>query len=348
MIVVFFIACLTFYVLQSKGKSPFFLGNNATLTKIEDEIRNKWRADLSDLPSQEDIEKLSAHVDEVMLHEKDKRCLSINPRLRKMIFLHFSIYQYMTNKRFVYLNEGNTYNWAHVFGMLLKESGGDPTNITDMTGRSYTTNEAKSDLERWNKIQSLSKEGDIPLNVQTNFGLTQLSVDRLFVALKLALDPAYLTPRKKANLNTAVAVRRLIWFYQDFAQGRITQAHDRIAQTEQDNPEYSKRFAFGVHMALLLCGTNYMFDEGYNKKEKGSEDLADAMSSIAYCKLGSTKEGYGINTSHEKCFAQWVTLCPMLNFDIAMLTPLKYFATREASPVCEGTFRELLTTESYW
>ncbi len=310
---------------------------------IGQEKNDEWLADLSGIPSREEIEKYSKQVDEVMKREKNKRCTSINPRLRKMIFLHFLVYQHLVNKRSVYLTEKNTYHWAHVFGMLLKESSGDPTNVTSMKGRAYTTYQAKSDLNRWRKITHSSQNGKIPINYQTNFGLTQLSVDRLFVALQLAREPAYFKGKKQQGLNTAVAIRRLIWFYQDFAQGRLTQEHDRIHQHERGNPEYSARLAFGTSMALTLCGTNYMFREGYHKKEGGVADLTKAMTSIAYCKLGSSKAGYGANKINEQCFAEWVTLCPTLNFDIAMLTPLKYFATRDEPPVCQDTFNALLT-----
>jgi len=248
----------------------------------------------------------------------------------------------MANKRSVYLNEKDLHHWAHVFGMLLKESSGDTTNITSMTGRSYSTYEAQSNLDRWKKITQLSKHGKIPLNDQTNFGLTQLSVDRLFVAFQFAQNPTYLKDREKTELNTATAIRRLIWFYQDFAQGRLTQDDDRIHHHQRDNPAYSARLKHGARIALLLCGTNYMFDEGEHEKESDAENLTHAMSSIAYCKLGNSHKGYGRHEVNERCFAEWVTLCPALNFDIAMLTPLKYFATRNASPVCDDTFKALM------
>ncbi|MDF1678793.1 MAG: hypothetical protein P1U32_08890 [Legionellaceae bacterium] len=309
--------------------------------KQPEESDSEWLANLHGLPTREEVEKLSKQVDKVMAHDKDKRCNAINPRLRKMIFLHFVTYQHIINQRSAYLTEKNIYHWAHVFGMLLKESSGDTTNVTSMTGRSYSTYQSKSDLERWQKITNLSKNGKIPLNYQTNFGLTQLSVDRLFVALQLARTPVHLKGQVK-GLNTAVAIRRLIWFYQDFAQGRLSQTHDRIHHHERGNPEYSARFTFGVSMALLLCGTHYMFYEGYHEKAGGAADLTDAMASIAYCKLGNDKDGYGKTEANQKCFAEWVTLCPTLNFDIAMITPLKYFATRDAAPVCEGTFKALL------
>jgi len=336
-----FVVPTAFSASHHEEKPQLSLVDHIPLSKAISPKKKGWLADLSDIPSEEDIERISKHVDEIMQHETNKKCASINPRLRKMIFLHFALYQYMTNKRSIYLNDKNVYHWAHVFGMLLKESSGDTTSITSMTGRSYSTYEAKSDLERWGKIAKLSKHGKIPLNYQTNFGLTQLSIDRLFVALQLARDPAYFKGRK-LELNTAIAVRRLIWFYQDFAQGRLIQDHDRIHHHEHDNPEYSIRLTLGAQKALLVCGTKYMFSEGYHEKDRGEAELTDAMKSIAYCKLGSSTTGYGRNEINGKCFAEWVTLCPMLNFDIAMLTPLRYFATRNASPVCEGTFKSLL------
>lgn len=338
-----FLVPAAFSASQHEEKARPSLADHISLSKAKSPKDKGWLANLSDLPSREEIDELSKHVDEIMLHEKNKKCTSINPRLRKMIFLHFALYQHMVNKRSIYLGEKNVHQWAHVFGMLLKESSGDTTSVTSMTGRSYSTYEAKSNLERWGKIAKLSKHGKIPLNYQTNFGLTQLSVDRLFVALQLARNPAYFEGRKKSELNTAVAVRRLIWFYQDFAQGRLTQDHDRIHHHEQGNPEYSARLTLGSRKALLLCGTNYMFSEGYHKEANDVADLMDAMSSIAYCKLGNSHKGYGSSEINEKCFAEWVTLCPTLNFDIAMLTPLRYFATRNAAPVCEGAFKSLLT-----
>jgi hypothetical protein len=322
--------------------SFLIISNAISASTTETSHDNAWLADLTHLPSREEIEVLSKHVDNIMQHEKQKTCKAINPRLRKMIFLHFVTYQHMINQRSIYLSEKNIQHWAHVLGMLLKESSGDTTSITSMTGRSYTNYDAKSDLKRWREVTKLSKTGKIPLNYQTNFGLTQLSADRLFVALHLAGDPAYLEGKKKTDFNTAIAVRKLIWFYQDFAQGRLTQAHDRIHTHEQGNPEYAARFTSGASMALLLCGTNYMFYEGYHGKETGAADLTKAMTSIAYCKLGDSTKGYGINEANEICFAEWVTLCPTLNFDIAMLTPLKYFATRNAAPVCEDTFKALV------
>ncbi len=326
------------------SKASSSLADHIPSTKSTNPKDKGWLANLKGLPTREEIEELSKHVDDVMKLEKNKACTSINPRLRKMIFLHFATYQHLVNARGVYLTEKNIHHWAHVFGMLLKESSGDPTSVTAMSGRTFTNYQAKSDLDRWRKIVAISKKGNIPFNKQTNFGLTQLSVDRLFVALQLAQTPAFLPEGlDKDDLDTAVAIRRLIWFYQDFAQGRLTQEHDRIHYHERGNPEYSTRFAFGTSMALLLCGTHYMYYEGFHEKATGMADLADAMSSIAYCHLGNSHDGYGMTKVNAMCFAKWVTLCPTLNFDIAMLTPPEYFATRNAAPVCEGTFKALLT-----
>ena len=149
-----------------------------------------------------------------------------------------------------------------------------------------------------------------------------------------------LTPGKQ-KLNTAIAIRRLIWFYQDFAQGRITQSDMRIHERDLAKPEFYARSQAGLKMALLYCGTHFMFRDGKNS-EKLDSDLQDAMASIAYCKFGNATVGYGQSEFDEKCFASWVTLCPALNIDIATLTPLSYFATRNVNPVCEETFKQLL------
>jgi hypothetical protein len=236
--------------------------------------------------------------------------------------------------------------------MTLKESDGDATNITDFEGDSFSpSTNIISNLQRWRRILSLSAETRINLNFQTNFGLTQLSADRVFVAFKLARDQLhdteYLeglegadTPHK-IPLNSAIASRRLIWLYQDFAQGRIHQKDDRIHLRDSQKPENRERLDDGVEAAIRYCGTKYMFAEGEGDIEK----LKEAMASIAYCKLGNAKNAY--HDVDEKCFAQIVTLCPALNIDIASITPLAYFATRDESPVCESTFKRLINKKPH-
>lgn len=312
---------------------------NITSSKIDTTRRGGWLSDLTTVPSREEIGAMAKHVDEIMEEDKDPKCKAINPRLRKMIFVHFATYQHMVNHRSIYFRKSDLHRWSKMLGMLLKESSGDPTNVTSMQGRSFTTYRVKSDLKRWRKIVKLQGK-NISFNSQTNFGLTQLSVDRLFVAFEFSKRPVYLRGRR-INLNTATAIRRLLWFYQDFVQGRLSQDQDRIHSYEHGNPDYASRYGFGVNMALLLCGTNYMFYEGYHQKSDGQANLAQAMSSIAYCKIGD-ESGYGRTEEQQKCFAKWITLCPALNFDIAMLTPRNYFATRNAAPVCQASFEALL------
>lgn len=326
------------YYADKKIKTS--IAQRIDVSKTHGKRQSGWLADLSVLPSIEQVEKLSEHVDEVMQRDKNPKCKAVNPRLRKMIFLHFVTYQYMANKKGIYIPKKAIKHWAHIFGILLKESSGDTTNVTSMTGRTFTTYQAKSDLNRWRKIFNLEEQSNIKLNSQTNFGLTQLSADRLFISLDFSIKPVYLRGRN-IKINTAIAIRRLLWFYQDFAQGRLTHAQDRIHSSESGSPEYASRLQTGVSMALLFCGTNYMFHEGYNEKSEGQAELTKAMSSIAYCRIGDNKIGFGKSEENERCFAKWVTLCPTLNFDIAMLTPLSYFATRKAAPVCQETFEDL-------
>lgn len=342
---------------------PFDLKNNMWslanfihLSKSNDPVDGGWLADLTGLPGPQEINQLTDLVEKAMKEEQDHECLSINPHLRKMYFQHFVIYQHMANAQHIYFNKNIAHHWAHLLAMILKESSGDTTNVTSMTGKSFATYTSKTDLTNWEQIVDLSNKSRIPLNPQTNFGLTQISADRLFVALNLARDKRYNTgflegiegasSLDKIRLNTAIAVRRLIWFYQDFAQGRIKQSDWRIPPYKIHSPEFAKRYQNGLKLALLYCGTNLMFrDEPSKNPQIKLSRLENAMASIAYCKLGNAQSGYGVTEVDDKCFADWVTLCPALNIDIADITPLRYFATRYANPVCETTLQHLIKSK---
>lgn len=328
--------------------APSSLADHLHLMRSKDPIDGGWLANLTGLPDKHEVKLLDEQVRAVMAEETEGRCNAIEPQLRMLFFAHFAVYQKMANAQNIYLNEKNVAQWAHVMAMTLDESSGDSTNITDFQGHSYSTHKATSNLLRWQKILTLSANTPIKLDFQTNFGLTQASTDRVFLAFKLAKDQQYdtsylegiqgaQTPHK-VPLNTAIAVRRLIWFYQDFAQGRINQQDKRIHKEDIDLPGYAERYDEGIDAAIMYCGTRFMFEEG----KKDFTKLKEAMKSISYCKLGNAQQGYGKKEFDEKCFAQWVTICPALNIDIATITPLQYFATRNAKPVCQATFRRLL------
>lgn len=319
----------------------------------KDAIDHHWLPNLTGMPDEEQVESLTQRFEEAMALEQDKRCTAIDYNLRTVVFQNFLIYQGLGNAQGFYFTEKTATRYAHILAMIVKESSGDSTNITDFTGRSVSTSEADTNLQRWDNLLKLSIQRKIQMNTQTNFGLTQLSVDRLFVAFKLAHGKHhgkdFLMGKegdKSANavtLNTAIAIRRLIWFYQDFAQGRLSQNDSRIHVEDIYKPEYNERYQTGLRRALLYCGTRYLF---------GAENQADwlnqytnfekAMASIAYCTLGNAEAGYGKTKVDEKCFAEWVTLCPALNVNIALLTPLSYFQTRGEKPVCLDTFKRLI------
>lgn len=334
--------------------NTFSLAHHIHLFKKKDPVDGGWLPDLTGLPTQAEVELLTKHVLDVMNLDKDKSCTAMNASLRQFVFQHFLIYQQLANSQGTYFDDQTAHQWAHILAMVDKESGGDSTNITDMSGHSITTNQPNTDLLHWRQILNLTQQNRIQFNYQTNFGLTQTSADRLFTAFTLAQNQKYnksflegkegaLTPVKQ-DLNTVIAIRRLIWFYQDFAQGRIAQSDRRIHQQDIGNPEFFGRYQAGLKMALLYCGTRFMFRNKHEGSSDKSElDLESAMATIAYCKFGNAQSGYGKNEFDEKCFAEWVTLCPALNVDIATLTPLSYFATRNVSPVCENTFKQLLT-----
>ncbi len=315
-------------------------------------VSSDWLPNIIGLPDEEQIESLTLNVSYVMAEEQDKECNKIDYNLRMVVFQNFVIYQHMFNAQDHYIVEEKLLKYAHVLGMVLAESSGDPTNVTDMTGRSISTYGAKTNLLRWQNLLEHTLQKGIKFNSQTNFGLTQLSADRLFVAFKLAqgyhgkdfLEGKYgeATPNKKV-LNTASAIRRLIWFYQDIAQGRLTQDDEPILQENIDKNEFNERYQKGLKMALLYCGTRLLFDKkGYNDWDNQNLNFEKAMASIAYCKLGNKQTGYGKNEIDQQCFAQWVTLCPALNLSIAFVTPVSYFQTRGYKPACVGTFMRLL------
>lgn len=321
------------------------------VSHAQDSVDHGWLADLTGLPDKAQTAQLTQQAIDVIGDERDNRCIAIDPNLRLMFFQHFLIYQQMMNGQHIYLNKNIAYQWAHVLAMILKESSGDSANISDMLGHSITTYRPATNLQQWERILTLTKKTRVALNFQTNFGLTQISSDRLFNAFRIAKDQSFdttflegqegaATPRKIV-LNTAIAIRRLIWFYQDFAQGRFVEAERRIHHRDIDKPEYIGRYNEGLNRTLLYCGTQFMFQEGYPNSQE-IKKLRQAVSSIAYCKLGNAQNGYGKNDIDAICFAQWVTICPALNIDIATLTPLQYFATRNERPVCKGAFEKLL------
>lgn len=331
---------------------PVSLANllHLSLSKNPEDVY--WLPKLTGLPTKAQVALLTKHVSDVMKEDKDPECTSINANLRMLIFQHFVIYQHMVNARHVYFDERIAHQWAHVLAMILKESSGDSTNVTGMSGRTVSTNRTKTDLTQWRKMFENIKQSQIRLNYQTNFGLTQTSTDRLLDAFCLSQDQRYNTTFLEGRegfspethlLNTAMAIRRLIWFYQDFAQGRLTNSEEPLHPQDITNPKYAAQFQQGLDMAIIFCGTRYMFrGKSLGSGVQKDSQLRNAFASIAFCSLGNRHTGYGTNEVDEECFANWVTLCPALNIDIATLTPLSYFATRAATPVCENTFKQLI------
>jgi hypothetical protein len=349
---ILFFGFVSFEFSESQQSTYPSLADHLHLSLAKDPIDGHWLPNLTGLPTLEEIDEIDAIVASAMEEEKDARCNAIEPELRMLFFEHFAVYQKMANRQNIYLSRQTAAQWAHVMGMTLKESSGDSTNITDFKGHAFSSYKPSTNLERWNKILSLSENTHIQLNFQTNFGLTQTSADRVFLAFKLASEQKYNTSYlegiqgastpNKVPLNTAIAIRRLIWFYQDFAQGRIKQEDQRIHAYEIYMPEYYERYQAGIDAAIRYCGTQYMFEEAKADSEEEKDKIRKAMESIAYCKLGNVESGYGKNQLDEKCFAQWVTICPALNIDIATITPMSYFATKNEKPVCESTFQRLL------
>ncbi|RUR16001.1 hypothetical protein ELY21_13605 [Legionella sp. km535] len=335
---------------------PSVFTEQSNLSIVQDPIDSNWLPDIVGLPDEAEVEHLTDHVAEVMEEEQDPNCNAIDYNLRMILFQNFVIYQHMANAQHHYFQENMALKYAHILAMILRESSGDPTNVTDMSGHTITTSKPDTNLQRWNNLLNISSQNGLRFNYQTNFGLTQLSVDRLFIAFKLANGRSHVkdflegkygdASPDQVTLNTAIAIRRLIWFYQDIAQGRLSQNDEPIDVNDIYKPEFTERYQNGLKRALLYCGTRFLFNVDNQPVWTNNNLIFEkAIASIAYCKLGNEHIGYGKNEIDELCFVEWVTLCPALNIDIALLTPLSYFQTRKDKPVCIDTFKRLINQE---
>lgn len=353
LIILILISCThTATTVQEEAARPSL----ANMLKSSNTIYSRhhgWLADLSGLPPPSEVMKMEKRVLNIIRNDKDRDCSSINVHLRAMIFVHFLVFQHIANAQGVYLDENIAYQWAHILAMILKESSGDSTNITSMSGQSIATDRSKTDISNWKKILDPSKVSHIKLTLQTNLGLSQISENQLIFPVPLTQEQKKETEflegkegsltRQKRSLSVNNAIRDLIWFYQDFSQGRLTQSEFPICALKIDDPEYAQRYKEGIKAALLYCGTEYMFRHADVKRNKELDrKLKKAMASIAYCRLGRPRCDENNNELDMRCFEAWVTLCPALNIDIALLLPLRYFATRYANPVCLDTFKALL------
>lgn len=268
-------------------------------------------------------------------------CKKVDANLRAMAFRHFENFQEMQNVQGKYFSERAAQRASHLLGMVPKESAGETTNVTDMSGREFANYKSVSSLDRWNRMFSQR----LTYNKQTNYGLAQQSMDRLVACFKVKspLDDFLGLPDDACS---GADVRKALAVYQGFAQGRLKQGDRAIPSKDRRDPNASedmkKRREAGLDAALWHCGTRFMFEEG-KQGEEGQKKLRQAMDSIADCDTGSLAPNMA-SEEQAKCFAKWVTLCPALNVDIAMLSPDSYFQTRNAPPLCENTFAKLTKT----
>jgi hypothetical protein len=265
----------------------------------------------------------------------------VDPALRAMVFKHYSNFQDMQLAQGQPLPPNAPDKCAHLLGMVMKESAGDSTDVTDMKSHEVGTYRAMSDLTRWNALFS---HGNLTYDKQTNYGLAQQSMDRLLAPSGVSGTIGNLVSKLTGSSGQGVA--KLLSFYQSTAQGRVSENDNPIPQKDAQDPNAPQavkdRARAGLKAAVWHCGSRFLFKEGYAGAD-GEKQLEDAMASIAYCDIGA-KNPNPKNQDQAKCFARWVTLCPALNLDIAILTPDSYFATNKAPPLCGQTFKKLTKT----
>lgn len=81
--------------------------------------------------------------------------------------------------------------------------------------------------------------------------------------------------------------------------------------------------------AIETCGTKTMF-------KNGGVELREAFNSMHSCELGMS------NSPEIRCFGKWAMLCPRYNVALALGAPPAYFATRNTSPLCAKSLRNIL------
>jgi hypothetical protein len=260
----------------------------------------------------------------------------VDPALRAMVFRHYENFRDMLRSQGQALPDKAPDKASHLLGMVIKESAGDTTDVTDMSGREVGTFHAMSSVDRWNALFS---HGNVVYDKQTNYGLAQQSMDRILAGG--AVGPA--TGKFFRGGNSGQNVRKLLAVYQNFAQGQLTPKDKPIPEARARDPKASAdvqaRFREGLRQAVWHCGTRFLFKEGYAGAD-GEKALEDAMATIAYCNPGA-KSPNPNDKDQARCFARWVTLCPALNIDIAVLSPDSYFQTRNTAPLCLKTFQAL-------
>lgn len=263
----------------------------------------------------------------------EKGCREVDPRLRAVIFEHFQTLQAIENQQGRYFKAENAEKWAHMLGMVIKESSGDSVNVTDMNGKESSTYRALTSVPRWKALFS----HPIVYNSQTNFGLAQQSTDRLMVSFPVKTDLADILPEGKERKSGKLS-RGILRFYQEMARGHISSNEPALSLKESEDPANKEKASRGRKAALWHCGTRFLFQEG--GVPEGEKALEEAMASIAYCEFG--KGDSAPTKDNMRCFGRWVTLCPALNLDIALLNPNSYFATRKTAPLCLATFQKLI------
>jgi len=143
-----------------------------------------------------------------------------------------------------------------------------------------------------------------------------------------------------SNLKTTLALRETLlglekvrWTHQTNF-GLLQMSPDRL-NSENNRKIYAryKTIASQSPMtAMDLCGTAFLYQDAPNI-------LRGEIEEAGLCKEG-TKSKAG-----QLCFAKMVTICPALNFELALSAPAAYFATKNKTPRCASSYRSIFSGE---
>jgi hypothetical protein len=205
-------------------------------------------------------------------------------------------------------------SFSKTLGMSMKESLGTTAMVCDMDTNGSalsmrlfraaqkdrpSAEKSKSDLEA---VDRLLSEDSINFNHQTNFGVVQMSPDRLsFNETFLTKSFAVLRPLAESNPREMARMCGTTYAFYDEAPA-VEEKLRTLGSCEMNIPLVEKAMRGSV-------------------KKGTAESIELAKSS--------------------KCFGSWMMLCPSLNVELATATKSAYFQTRGEAPLCAATLRTL-------
>lgn len=155
-----------------------------------------------DQDQRQDRDQDSSNNDVPQVGNEDSSCRKLPASLRNLYYSH---YEKMADGKDIRYRTDLANKMAKLLGMTMKESSGNPASVTDMKLRGSSTSvkvffrensqhgvgssgHLKISIEARNRLLN---QGGVTMNKQTNFGLLQMSADRLYTQKNRDLYKTY-------------------------------------------------------------------------------------------------------------------------------------------------------------